>query len=336
MLRYNYIYFTSPDNKLHKDSDGYYTICLKDLEEYPGEIKIIYYPLIYANYFIKKLFLLHTSRRVNKIINLPFKNFWYPYYFEKTNFTENKPICFVVASGVVSLKYILYLKKKYPDAKFVNIYRDKFAITNRLNNEYTLDSTKKVFDLRMSFDEGEAQKYGMSYFSEFESKIDVPISPDYPLSDVFFAGKAKDRLPRLLQAYEILSASGLKCKFYLTGVPAKQRVKYPDIEYADKPMKYKEMLYQTVNSKCVLEINQYNVSGYTSRFLEAVIYGKKLITDNVSIRKHKFFKTGYIQCIDNVSDIDPKFVNDDVVDYHYNQEFSPVVLIRQIDKELSQ
>lgn len=50
-------------------------------------------------------------------------------------------------------------------------------------------------------------------------------------------------------------------------------------------MTYREMLYHTVNSKVVLEINQGCVDGFTSRFLESVMYNKRLLTNNFAVQK---------------------------------------------------
>ena len=191
------------------------------------------------------------------------------------------------------------------------------------------------FDLEMTFDANEAKEYGMYQFDEFESKIEVPHAEDYPRSDVFFAGYVKNRLPNLMKAYKIFTAAGLKVEYYLTGVKLEERDPHPGIVYADKPIPYYEMLYRTVNSRCVLEFMQDGAVGNTSRFLEAVMYNKKLITNNSSIKKSKFYNPEYIQVVNDASEISPFFIRENSkIDYQYNGEFSPLHLIAQIDKEL--
>ena len=102
-------------------------------------------------------------------------------------------------------------------------------------------------------------------------------------------------------------------------------------------MPYSEMLYHTINSKCILEINQYEAVGYTSRFLEAVMYNKRLITDNKDVMLSKFYSSDNIMCISDILDIDPSFVSSEkIVDYYYNGEFSPIHLIEKIDLLLTQ
>ncbi len=212
------------------------------------------------------------------------------------------------------------------------LHRDLVKICNLVDPNM---SKNPIWDLEMTFDKGESQKFGFPHFDEFESKIDIQQEEEME-SDVFFAGKAKDRLPRLLEAYEIFTKAGLKCKYYLTEVPKEEQKELPGVEYADKFMSYKEMLYHTVNTQCVFEINQTGADGYTSRFLEAVIYGKKLITDNAFVKQSKYYTPNNIQVVSRMSDIDASFVRkgEDFVDYHYDGGFSPFRMIERVEEEL--
>lgn len=328
-LHYNYVVFNIIEGKIHKNPYGYYTICCNDLDGMSG-VENVWAPLHHKSTLIKLFFNIHSSRIINKHIKLPFQQFWYPYYFHN-KFSENKPLCFVLI-GRLSLNYLRYLKSKYPNCRLVLLYRDLRMVTEQL---YPDLPDNPIFDLQMTIDRREAKKYGWCHFEEFESKIDVPISKDYPESDVFFAGKAKDRLSRLMKAYDIFTNAGLRCKYFLTGVSKADQIEKPGIEYSDRFMPYTEMLYHTVNSKCVLEINQAQAVGYTSRFLEAVMFNKRLITDNQDVKTSIFYNDSNIQCISNIEDVSPAFVMDPhIVDYHYKDEFSPVHLIEQIDNEL--
>mgnify|MGYP000015305623 FL=1 len=330
-MKYNYIIFNSVESKIDFNPNGYYAICYNDVRNH-NQIQCIDIPLQGYCKFWRYLYALHHSARINERINLPFKKIWYPYYF-KNEFKDSKEICFILQIRL-PIFYLQYLKEQYHNCKFVSIYRDLRKITEINNPEYP---NHPIFDLEMTIDKNEAKLYGWHHFEEFESKIDVPKSSSYFESDVFFAGKAKDRLERLLKAYNIFTKAGLRCKYYLTGVPQNKRINLPGIEYAEKFMPYSEMLYHTINSKGILEINQYEAVGYTSRFLEAVMYNKRLITDNKDVMLSKFYSSDNIMCISDILDIDPSFVSSEkIVDYHYNGEFSPIHLIEKIDLLLTQ
>lgn len=335
-FKYNYVFFNVGAIKNHKeDKDSYYYICTEDLCKMDN-VHVVSYPLDYSSYFLHLLFTLHSHPKINKIVNMPLKNLWYPYYF-KVKFPENRPFCFVVYGYYITVGYLNYLKKRYPDCRIVLIHRDLISLWRKRQPEFTDENIKALFDLIMTYDEDEAAKYGISYFSEIESKTEVPIAKNYPTSDVFFAGSSKGRLNMLLQIYDVLIGNGLTCHYYITDVPKGERIQRPGITYAEHNMPYREMLYHTVNSRCVLEINQPGAVGYTSRFLEAVMYNKKLMTNNIAIKKSNFFNPKYIQCFSTVSAINASFVMADVgeINYHYNGEFSPVWLIEQIERELT-
>ena len=335
MKEYNYIYFDTADRNTRKrNPDGYYAICTEDLQKLEN-VLVVSYPLDYASPLIRFLFGLHHTNHINKYVKLPLKSLWFPYYF-KPHFAVERSLCFVVSGTYLSVDYLRYLKKKYPDAKFVKIHRDLVELWKKRYPWYTDEVVKEIYDLSFSYDTGDAEKYGYIHFDEFESRPDVPQAPDYPLCDVYFAGAAKNRLPRLIEVYDRLTAAGLKCSYYITGAASDQRAPRDGIYYAADQMSYREMLYRTVNARCILEMNQLGAVGYTSRFLEAVLYNKRLNTDNLSVRESKFYAPDRIQCFANVSDIDSEFVRSTApVDYHYQGEFSPVHLIEKIGQALN-
>lgn len=330
MYKYNYVVFNTYDNKFIVNRKGYNTICTQDLEQDP-QIKVVSYPLDYMPKVIRQLYGIHFSEKIAKHINLPFKSLWYPLYF-KEDFKEKRPLCFIILNHRLSIEYLTYLKKKYPDCRIVLLHRDLMKICRRINPDLVFNP---ILDLVMTYDEGEAGKYNIPSFSEYESKTNVPVK-DKMESDIFFAGRVKGRLPKLMEAYEILVKSGLKPFYYLIGVPKEERRELPGIVYADNTMSYYEMLEHTVNTRCILEINQAGAVGYTSRFLEAVIYGKKMITNNQAIKESKFYDTGNIQVIENMKDIDTDFIKHgkEFVDYKYNGEFSPFRMIDRVEEEL--
>ena len=334
MRNYNYVFFNSKDNnRLHKNPDGYYTICAKDLEAL-DDVCVVSYPVDFASTFVRFLFGVHHTERLNKHFKLPFKRLWYPYYYKYT-FSQSRPLCFVLLNPYIPIDYIKYIKATYPDAKIVALHRDLLSVYQKICPDFIKNP---LFDLEMSIDPEESKKYGMLYFDEFESKIDILPNPEIPVSDVFFAGKAKDRVERLVKAYDILSEAGLKCLFYITCAKENEQIERSGIIYGKKPLSYRRFLEYTLNARCILEINQENAFGYTSRFLEAVLYNKLLITDNKWVKNSKYYRPDYIDCIENIKAIDPKFITDfsGTIDYEYQGEFSPVRLIDQIDQALTE
>lgn len=329
-MKYNYVFF----NIREKYKDGFYEICLRDISKWENVIITSRY-MEHAGAMLRFFRRMCFSKTVNNIVSVPFKKIFYPMYFKNT-FKDDKPLCFIFCCHYEDVEYIRYLRKKYPDCRIIKMHRDLIKLWRQKHPDFTEKVIKELFDVVMAYDENEAKEYDAVHFNEFESKIDVGRDKNYPIADVFFAGAAKERLPQIMDAYKVLTDAGLNVLYYLVGVPKQQQGNYPGITYSDKWLPYKKMLYYSVNSRCILEINQGDSVGYTSRFLEAVIYGKKLITNNCSIENSPFYNSEYIQCVKNMKDLNPDFVRKDVgeIDYGYTDKFSPKYLFERIDNML--
>ena len=87
MLKYSYVVFNSNDNNaLKKNPDGYYTICLNDLDGMEN-VKVVSQPLDHLPVWIRFIYSVYSSRRINKIVKLP-KAIWYPLYFRAEKHPE--------------------------------------------------------------------------------------------------------------------------------------------------------------------------------------------------------------------------------------------------------
>lgn len=333
-LHYNYVYFNT--NYLGRgilDKNEYNAICLRDAESLL-DVTVIQSPLQDYPQFLRKLYFIHNAERLNRLFKLPLKKLWYPFIFRAKKYENEKPFCFVHADNAIPLDYCLYLKKKYPNCKLVKTHRDLLKFSH-LNPEHSEENLNKIFDLRFAYDPNDAKEYNVHHFDEIESKIEIPQDPNYPLSDVYFAGQAKDRLPKIVEAYDLFTSFGLKCDFFIAKVPKEKQIHREGITYSDQFIPYIEMLYKSVNSRYMFDVNQGGAVGYTSRFLEAIIYNKLFITDNPAVKNTKYYQSGNILYFEKIDDIKEEAIKSmKCVDYHYDNEFSPVHLFKQIDNEL--
>ncbi|MFW5982955.1 MAG: hypothetical protein ACOCQ4_00500 [bacterium] len=298
----------------------------------------------YLNNFIPKrnaiarlLYKIHHSKKINKHINLPLKSIWFPSYF-KNDFIKKKPICFIFSSDwffLVELGFLEYLKKKFPDSKFVVFFQDLIDLKRNLD----INVFKKKFDLLISFDHREANKYNIAYSPLVNSKSKLDLSSSLPETDVYFLGAAKNRLDEIISAYEILKAKNLNCDFYITGVP-KEKQKYTDEIHYINSMQYIDNLKHLVKSKSILEIMQKGGHGYTQRMVEAITYDKKIITNNPEVRNDPFYNSKNILSFKNIEEITGNslfFENfNRKTDHKYKDEISPIRLLEFITNKISQ
>lgn len=294
----------------------------------------------------KILYRLHFNRKLNNVAPLPFKGIWNRSYFI-CPFKNKKPICFVLFRDWVSLDkytgYINWLKNKYPGSKFVWFLHDLIA---NHNDFYTgevldIDHYKRELDLVFTCHPSEAIERGLIYHK-------VPISKLYKESpkrrcDVLFIGKDKGRLNRLVSIYDVLTQKGACCRFFVSG--ASHQTVHPDREgiiLLDSPMPYKDSQAWVVESNCLLELRCDSQAGETLRASEALIYGKKLITDLSALADSNDFNANSIRILDSddgAEHIDlpfmksPMDVSPDKMEA-YRKRLSPLAFLEELDAML--
>lgn len=323
ILKYNYVIFGS-NSDFMRASYG-------DVNTSTDAI-YLHRLLMTENRLLNKLYRLHTAPSLNNKLPMPFRGIWNRLIF-KNPFSDDKPLCFVffVNRRLLNKKFIGYLKKTYPNSKVVFFCQD--LIARSYGSEF--DAFRDALDYILSFDQEDAKKYGMDYYPLVYSPYDIPADDSIEESDVYFVGKAKDRLPQILAAYERLRDAGLKCDFYITGVSPEEQKYADEIHYCGQ-MPYVENLKRISKTKCLLEIMQKGGHGYTLRACEAIMYDKKMITDNPEITGAPFYAPERISVFEDVTQIDPSFVLKEPisVNYNYKEQLSPLKLLEYIDQRV--
>ncbi len=316
-----------------------------DLEEMNNAI---YIPSIYSqlNKFQYALFRVHTMNWLKKYIQLPLKSLWARVIFKNIPVKPqgDKTYIYVCQRGwpdyEKELHLIDYIKKRNPKARFVVFFEDLFKTYHNHdfgNTNLTVDFIKEKYDLALSFDQGDCDKYGFVYhplvFSSFKEQL-----IDMPFSDAYFLGYAKDRLPGIIRTYERLRDAGLKCDFHIAGVRKEDRVHEEEIDY-EPHINYMDNLQHVAHTKCIVEIMQKGGKGYSQRAFEAIGLGKMLLTNNETIKQAPFFSSSLIKTFVDPNEIkveDLQAIKDapSTVNYDYKDEISPIGLTKFIESHL--
>ncbi len=214
--------------------------------------------------------------------------------------------CFVVyARAYESYKAYLtdFLKQSFPGCIVVVYYGDLVS-----RHSFEIEEAKKDADYVFSFDEKDSMEYDIPWllepFSESIVYMDDFSEANNPIKwDVTFVGHAKNRYNKILELYEELVKSGLKVDFHITGVPKDQRKYTDDISY--NPLSFRELLRHVVSSKCVAEVLQNDGVSPTTRYTEALVFSRILLTDCIFFAEGKDAQTNVIY-YDSVIDIGEK------------------------------
>ena len=318
-FKYNYII---------AGGSGFYEVAYSDLFNMQNVIYFRNY-IDGINSKIKRLLLrANFNLKVNKLIRAPFGKLVYPWLFPHS-FKENSPLCFIFFGtqfAVINTSYLEYLRKKYPNAKFVLYMQDIVASLPY----YDIESYKKRFDLVLSYDKGDCERYNLEYYPTPFSKIDVAKLPKVEEDvDVYYCGAGKNRYATLFDTYRKCISQGLKCKFFIIGVPFENRIVGDGLIY-DMLLSYKENLAYAAKSKCILEIMQENADGYTPRLWEAIMFDKHLITNNDGVKGSKYYCLDGIHLLGECSVLN--FINNNILyPEQIKEEMSPVNLLLKIE-----
>ena len=276
---------------------------------------------------------INFNLKINRFIKTPLKYLVFRRIYP-AKFPIEKPLCFIFFGAqfaVINTGFMEYLKSKYRTPRFVLYMQD---IVGSLPY-YDIENYKERFDLVLSYDKNDCDKYNLRYYPTPFSYINPELFVRREPIDVYFCGFAKNRYPEIFKVYDICKKQDLKCKFFISGVPVADRIESDEIIY-DRRISYLDNLSYVNASKCVLEIMQRNAVGFTPRVWEALFYSKHLLTDNPHISECDCYDINQFHSIDEADNIKSWIYSE--IDYKRDliDAKSPVHLIDHIESILKE
>lgn len=234
-------------------------------------------------------------------------------------------------AGVKKARYpesFFYLLRKY-NVSFNMLYLDCYdhlhscQEANRLGAAGMLD---KVF----SFDPEDAQKHGMEFHNTPYSKILECNAVEE--NQVYFCASVVERAYELYRVWQGAQKSNTRVVFDLTDcIQMKGFQEDPNVHCNSGFTSYIDILNRTIQSSCILDIAQKGQRGLSLRPYEAVVYNKKLLTNNKEILNFKYYNPKYMQYFEQAETIDWDWVKkQEKVDYKYSGDFSPCKLMEKL------
>jgi hypothetical protein len=196
---------------------------------------------------------------------------------------------------------------------------------------YSWKKESKLFDNVYSFDRKDAVNNNWFYLPNFHTGQREG-KKNKIIYDIYFAGKFTPVRFRILERIlDLLKYSDLNCKIVL--VPTFKNVLHNRILYrllklsgikthwikdflltyeVNEGLIFRDFIYREQDdfseirnemnsSNVILDINNPGQSGYSHRLVEALCSGKKVITDNLDIKRENGFNPERIKVIDNIN-----------------------------------
>lgn len=225
--------------------------------------------------------------------------------------------------------YLAWLKAKYPYIKLILYIVDPTDIF------FTRACSKdiwEVFDFIYNTSIFDCKKYGQKYWPLVMSDVMDNKEDVYKGKKLYFCGAGSDRIGLLKEIAECSKQKGLDTNFL---------VYHPDGEETDesitilrKTITYNENLKNIKECSCILEIMHAGYTNQTQRYPESVIFNRKLLTNNENIKEYPHYDERFMRVFHTADDIDWEWLmSEEDVDYEYQDDFSPVLLLDDISKE---
>ncbi len=286
--------------------------------------------VIYLQYPIKNKFLYFLQRiHLNRLKFLPGKSIWKYLYIDKDIRDAYYVYCNPWSKFMYESGYISALKKKKPNSLHVAYLTDINSA-----RDLPLVQMKCVYDKIFIFDKDFAATNDISFYPLVYSKKSYEKNDYEELSDLVFIGQAKGRTKTIIEVYNRMTELGLLCNFWIIGAAKGEQQNGDGIHFIDNPMKPQESIMHLINAKCVLELMSEGVDALSDRVIKAVVYNKKILTNNHKIKKFEYFNPQKIKVFNSLNDIQRDFFESDNADYGYSGDYSPIKFLHYIENNI--
>lgn len=100
------------------------------------------------------------------------------------------------------------------------------------------------------------------------------------------------------------------------------------LQFSTERLAYPIIVSLIESTNCVLEVLQEGQDTQTIKYHEAVVYGKKLLTNNRHVFELPYYDDTMMKYFEKPEDIDWEWVRtENKTQYDYKGEFSPVLLV---------
>lgn len=280
--------------------------------------------------YLKKFFESCCKRKDKVTGNLHWEKFWYSRYtLSKIKYKRNDNNYIILFNSALtkyySPAYFRWLKRKNPNIKLI------LYIVDQIDRCPRIPSFFSEFDVIYTIIDRDAKEYNLNYYPLLYSKL--PFSEDKTQYDIYFCGTAVRRAEKLNSLHKKFKEQDINDMFYVAGA-SKVEACCEGIEY-NKALTYEENVAMVMKSNCLLEVMHTGVNAPTQRYLEALCYNKKLLTNNQYVCQYPYYNPEYIQVFSSIDDIDFAWISQKAdVDYHYQGDYEPNIFLEDIRNRL--
>lgn len=289
---------------------------------------------VYKNRFASFVESCALSYQLNSKVRVPFQEILYN--LENYRYEKDVEYFLIIPNNSIakfSIKYLYDFKNRYENVKLIALLVDSIhgsSIQMKLVRE-KLQS--KVWDYILTYDKYDAEEFDYKWigYTYYSAHNDTPKGQRE--SDIYCVSSPKGRDETYAKLYNLFESKGLSCNFRLFTHAKEKYLPGTDLEYIHRFMKYDDVVGEIKASNCILEILQSNQKMQTIRYFEAVVYNKKLLTNNPHICELPYYDSKYMKFFSSIEKIDVDWIRKrETIHYDYHDEFSPNNLVQTLEQ----
>ena len=228
--------------------------------------------------------------------------------------------------------FIEKIRKNNPNVLIVYVFTNIVKYTGA-KKWGILEELNSIYDVVYAFDKNDAERYNFEYLPLIYAKETQSETTHDLETDIFYVGKAKDRLDIIHEVYEHAVEEGLNCDFNVINVPENLKKYQYGINY-NNVLPYHEVIKRIKKAKCLLDVIQGDSTGLTIKVAEAVVYNKKLITNNLNVLSELPSSSDKVLLYDGTQKL-RDFISQNLGTYGLNEinYFSPSLFVERLVKK---
>lgn len=235
-----------------------------------------------------------------------------------------------------SEQFLIELKKKF-HTKIGILFIDSFGTFSAMRAQNLLLNTDLV-DYAYTIEEKDLKKSNKlkKCFTPY-AKIDGYVNLEEE-NNIYFGGTIKTRGEIIKRCIEKLIDNKIKVKIELFA--SKDEIgkyeflgDYPGVTIEDYSAikDYSQIVVESLESDVLLDITDSGQTALTLRPYEAIVYNKRLLTNNRSILDFEFYDSRYMRYFTEITDEEIQWIKKkEKVEYDYKQQFSVLNIINDI------
>ena len=310
-----------------RTGDNFRTVTDAELRNLP-DVYCSIEPLYRLKGIVRFIYRVHNSTKINSFVRLPFRKIWASFFLDKSikrKLDKDDKIIFYFsgtdyyfdANGLFQ-----YIRLNYPNSFLIFALEDRVELYCKTYRGFSIQKITTMFDSVVTYNVADSKEYNIRLapprlinFSFVEENSNLPDT------DVFFIGQEKGRLEQIFSVFDRCKVLGLKCDFYIIGVPREKQRYVKEIKYNQR-LSYQEVIQHAKKTKAIINIIQSGGDGITLRDYEAIGLNKILITNGKYIDTTAFYSEKNIVHLDEIESKLPELLSQSNIVWNGKDDYS--------------